>query len=66
MPYGDIAKLRTSAENAKEYLRNKAELEAKGLYNPLMAKYDGPDMATYSTIGENGQGVWDKMSPTPF
>jgi len=28
MPYGDIAKLRTSAENAKEYLKNKAALEA--------------------------------------
>jgi len=37
-----------------------------GLYNPLYAKYDGPDLSTYATVGENGQGIWDKMSPTPF
>jgi hypothetical protein len=37
------------------------QLEAQGLYNPLLAKYDGPDMATYSTLDS---GIWDKMSPT--
>jgi len=66
MPYGDMAKVRLSAENAREYQKARRELEAKGLFNPAMAKYDGPDMATYATVGENGQGVWDKMSPTPF
>ena len=66
MPYGDIAKLRESAKNAEQYLKARTELEMKGLYNPLMAKYDGPDMATYATVGENGQGIWDKMSPTPY
>ena len=63
MPYGDIAKLRESAKNAEQYLKARTELEMKGLYNPLMAKYDGPDMATYST---RDSGIWDKMSPTPF
>lgn len=63
MPYGDIAKLRESAKNAEQYLKARTELEMKGLYNPLMAKYDGHDMATYST---RDSGIWDKMSPTPF
>lgn len=58
---GSIAKLRSSAENAREFLKERAKLEAAGLYNPLYAKYDGPDMATYSTLNN---GIWDKMSPT--
>jgi hypothetical protein len=33
------------------------------LYNPLLAKYDGPDINTYSTLDS---GIWDKMSPTPY
>lgn len=58
---GSIAKLRSSAENAKEFLKARKQLEAQGLYNPILAKYDGPDMDTYSTLDS---GVWDKMSPT--
>lgn len=60
---GKVAKLRSSAENAKEFLKARKALEAQGLYNPLLAKYDGPDMSTYSTLN---QGIWDKMSPTPY
>ena len=58
---GKVAKLRSSAENAKEFLKTRKALEAQGLYNPLLAKYDAPDMSTYSTLD---QGIWDKMSPT--
>ena len=61
MPYGDIAKLRSSAKNAEAYLAARRELEAKGLFNPMFAKYDAPDMSTYSTLND---GIWDKMSPT--
>lgn len=69
---GSIAKLRSSAENAKEFLKARKQLEAAGLYNPILAKYDGPDIDTYSTLDrydENGNvvvgsGIWDKMSPT--
>lgn len=64
MPYGDMARVRTSAENANEYLKARAKLEAEGLYNPMLAKYDGPSLSTYSTIDSGN--VWDKMSPTPF
>lgn len=58
---GSVAKLRSSAENAREYLKERAKLEAQGLYNPLLAKYDGPSIDTYSTLDS---GIWDKMSPT--
>lgn len=53
--------LRQSAQNATEFLKARKQLEAQGLYNPLLAKYDSPDMSTYSTLDD---GVWDKMSPT--
>lgn len=58
---GSINKLRSSAANAEEFLKARRQLEAQGLYNPLLAKYDGPDMSTYSTLDD---GIWDKMSPT--
>lgn len=58
---GQVAKLRTSAENAREFLKARKQLEAQGLYNPLLAKYDGPDINSYSTLES---GAWDKMSPT--
>jgi len=61
IPVGEVAKLRSSAINAEEFLKARRQLEAQGLYNPLLAKYDGPDMATYSTLDN---GIWDKMSPT--
>lgn len=58
---GQVAKLRTSADNAREFLKARKQLEAAGLYNPLLAKYDGPDINSYSTLES---GAWDKMSPT--
>lgn len=58
---GTVNKLRTSADNAREFLKARKQLEAAGLYNPLFAKYDGPDINSYSTLES---GAWDKMSPT--
>ena len=63
MPTGEIAKLRQSAEGAKQFLKSKAELQARGLYNPLLEQYDGISMSDYSTLDN---GVWDRMSPTPY
>lgn len=60
---GTVNKLRTSAENAREFLKARKQLEAQGLYNPMLAKYDGPDINSYSTLES---GAWDKMSPTPY
>lgn len=62
-PYAEAALMKQSAENAKLYQKARMELEDKGLYNPAMAKYDGPDLSTFSTAQN---GVWGKMSPTPF
>lgn len=69
---GSVAKLRSSAENAREFLKERSRLEAQGLYNPLLAKYEGFDPNTYNTLDKldaegnviAGRGIWDKMSPT--
>lgn len=66
---GSIAKLKTSARNAEKFLESRRQLEANGLYNPELAKYDGPDMTTYHTLAQGdqaGMGIWDKMSATPY
>lgn len=62
-PYDKLANLRKSRDAANEFLKARKQLEAQGLYNPSLAKYDAPDMATYDTLQ---QGIWDKMSPTPY
>lgn len=62
-PYGDMASVRQSAENAKEYLKERAKLEAAGLYNPMTEKYAGPGLDTFSTLDN---GVWNRMSPVPY
>ena len=69
---GSVNKLRSSAENAREFLKERSRLEAQGLYNPLLAKYEGFDPNTYNTLDGldaegniiAGRGIWDKMSPT--
>ena len=69
MPVGDIAKLKQSAQNAQAYNKAKVELQAKGLYNPLLDQYEGINMSEYSTLGDEqnpGMGVWNRMSPTPY
>lgn len=63
MPIGDIAKVRQSAENAKQYNKAMAELQANGLYNPNTERYAGKRMSEFSTIDD---GVWDRMSPVPY
>lgn len=66
---GSVAKLRSSAKNAEKFLESRRQLEAAGLYNPALAKYDGPDMTTYHTLAQGdqaGMGIWGKMSATPY
>lgn len=61
MPIGDIAKLRQSAEAAKEYIKNKGKLEAAGLYNPdLEERFLGFNLNDWSTANK---GVWNRTSP---
>lgn len=51
MPIGDIAKLRQSAETAKEYLKSIDDNT-----NPELERFLGRDLSTWSTLG--GNGVW--------
>lgn len=52
MPVGDIAKLRQSAETAKEYLRSFDEST-----NPELEKFLGRDLSAWSTLGDASAGV---------
>ena len=63
MPVGEINMLRQSAENAAMFNKAKLELQAKGLYNPMLEQYDGVSMDSYDTLKD---GVWNRMSPTPY
>ena len=63
IPVGEVAKLRSSAKNAEEYLKNRGKLEAEGLYNPdLEERYLGYNLANWDTLG--GGKIWDRVSPT--
>ena len=63
IPVGEVAKLRSSAKAAEEYLKNRGKLEAAGLYNPdLEERYLGYNLANWDTLG--GGKIWDRVSPT--
>ena len=52
IPVGEVAKLRSSAKAAEEYLKNRGKLEAAGLYNPdLEERYLGYNLANWDTLG---------------
>ena len=62
MPTGDIAKVRQSAEAAKEYVKNRGLLQRAGKYDPdLNERFLGYDLENFDTIG--GDRVWDVTSP---
>lgn len=66
MPVGDIAKVRTSAAAANEYLKNKAILQSKGLWNPELESQilGGKSVEDWDTMG-SGQ-VFTRTSPTEY
>lgn len=62
MDYGSIAKLKMSSENAREYLKNKAALEAQGKYSAdLEERFLGYNLAGWDTVKN---GAWNRVSPT--
>lgn len=62
IPVGDIAKLRQSAETAKEFVKNRGLLERAGKYNKdLNERYLGYNLDTFDTLG--GGNVWGISSP---
>lgn len=63
IPVGQVAKLRSSAKNAEEYIKNRGALEAAGKYNAdLEERFLGYNLANWDTI--NGGKIWDRVSPT--
>lgn len=64
-PTAGINARRQSAENAREYLKNKAALERQGLYNPNFESYrlDGKTINNWNT-GNNG--IWQETSPLEY
>ena len=65
MPAGDIAKVRQSAEAAKEYIKNRGAMQAKGLWNPdyERAILNGGSLEDWDTM--NG-GVWTRTAPSEY
>lgn len=66
MPTGDIAKVRQSAEAAKEYIKNRGILEAAGKWDPDFERFanNGQMLEDWDTIGEDR--VWNRTSPAEF
>ena len=63
MPTGDIAKVRQSAEAAKEYIKNRGILEAAGKWDSDFERFanNGQMLEDWDTIG--GDRVWNRTSP---
>lgn len=66
MPIGDIAKLRQSADVAKEYVKNYGALEAAGKLDPEFERFmmNGQSLQDWSTLG--GNGIWGRYSPSEY
>lgn len=59
---GSVAKLRSSAENAREYIKNRGILEASGKWDPNFENFanQGRSLDNWNTLGN---GIWDRTSP---
>lgn len=63
-PYGDLAKLRQSAENAKAYQKAIAEMKRNGTYSKELEDYLGVgDVNNWNTLQN---GIWNTLSPTEY
>lgn len=62
MPTGEIAKLRQSADAAKEYIKNRGILEAAGKWDPNFERFanQGSMLEDWDTMSN---GVWNRTSP---
>lgn len=69
MPTGTISALKTNAANYQEYLKNKAELQSKGMYDKdqddyLAALQGLPSEQGFSTVNPDGSvNMWGRLSP---
>lgn len=65
IPYAELAERKLAAENAKEYLKNKAKLELEGKWNPEYEKQilGGKTLETWDT---DTDGIWNRLSPAEY
>ena len=65
MPYGEMAKMRERSALMQEYEKNRAEREAKGLYNPNFEKFrlGGKTVENWDASKD---GEWTSTSPAQF
>lgn len=63
LDYGTFAQIKANAKTAEKYLDSMQKLQAAGLYNPELARYEGKGLDQFSTADD---GVWDRLSPTPY
>lgn len=64
VPYGELAKRRQSAKNAEQYLKNRATLQAQGLWNEDMEKWalGGKTLESW----DSSDGMWTRTSPIQY
>lgn len=65
-PYGDMAKLRQSAENAKTFNAAVNKMRQDGTYSEELSKFFGEGYDGWRTLGDNGNGVFNTMAPTKY
>lgn len=65
VPREKLAMLRQSAAAGQEYLKNRGEMQAKGLYNPEFEQFLLGDR-TFSGQDTLSQGMWSRTAPTEF
>lgn len=63
-PYGEMAKLRQSAEAAQQYVKNRDELKRQGLYSEAMDRWENPISVNDWNTAQNG--AWTATSPSVF
>lgn len=65
VPSGKIAQMKQSAENAKQYLQQKAKLQAAGKWNEAYERYllGGKSLENWDTARD---GVWNRVSPSEY
>lgn len=65
MPIGEINKRKQAAAAAQEYIKNRGELEAKGLFNSDFERYTlgGKSLEDWDTKED---GMWTRTSPSEF
>ena len=57
--------LRQSAAAGQEYLKNRGEMQAKGLYNPEFEQFLLGDR-TFNDQDTLSQGMWSRTSPSEY